>query len=387
MQRSQYAQKQVSEKSYFVPLRNKNGEPFKFDWDRVVIEEPHMNKSKNNPHTWCTADIYYLDENGNKLQIFFQLARQTIFGFNGSWDPKIEKKNRSLDNMKDITVGYPLTTKDTIKNPTPDEATSRERLYKSFEIVRDTFIKWCDENQEDDTKHPLCSIVSGSYLRAKAKYDKSKNLTDWELFVKRPFSHPKKKDNEGKTVLDKKTNKPVIDDEKPERAYLKLACRGEGEKMMIQTKVKGPNRSPIDPRDYITTDENLHIAETDVVVHLSNVYLGAHASEPHNVSVKYVISEMNYIPQSGGSAYGEEFLPNMDEEPGYDNYDNPLGNKTEQPKSELKTEKISEAKDDQKPDEKSSKAIKESAEEKKAQMIAARTHKKSPNTNVNNKQT
>ena len=90
----------------FVPLDSI------FDWGMVVVEEPETHTFTKGGSTveLTTSRVYVLGDNGEKLQIYFEVAEQDVYGLNGIWPIGTDNEDQSLDNIEGFQISYPITS-------------------------------------------------------------------------------------------------------------------------------------------------------------------------------------------------------------------------------------------------------------------------------------
>ena len=129
----------------FVPLDSI------FDWGKVVVEEPETHTFTKGGSTveLTTSRVYVLGDNGEKLQIYFEVAVHNVYGLTGIWPTGTDKDDQSLDNIEGFQISYPLTSLSTVDNPTPAEIATRHTLNMMWETTVDALKKLCDKKKKD----------------------------------------------------------------------------------------------------------------------------------------------------------------------------------------------------------------------------------------------
>src|SRR5687768_10854177 len=95
--------------------------PSEFDIDNFVIK-PIESKSftgrDKKPVKFVQAKIAYLDAKGQEKDLYFVAPTQECWGIT----PKYKwREDRTDENIEGLQVSYPVTSKDTVKNPTDEE--------------------------------------------------------------------------------------------------------------------------------------------------------------------------------------------------------------------------------------------------------------------------
>ena len=80
-----------------------------FDWGKVVVEEPvtHTFTKGGSTIEVSTSKVYVLGDNGEKLQIYFEVAELNIFGINGIWPIGTTEYEQSRKNIEGFQICYP----------------------------------------------------------------------------------------------------------------------------------------------------------------------------------------------------------------------------------------------------------------------------------------
>ena len=114
--------KTMSTEEVFVPLDSI------FEWGKVIIEEPetHTFTKGNSAVEWTTSKVYFLDKNGEEHPIFFELAKQNLWGINSIWPFGTSQEDQTLDKVEGFQISYPLTP--SVEKPTPAEIANRHTV-------------------------------------------------------------------------------------------------------------------------------------------------------------------------------------------------------------------------------------------------------------------
>ena len=150
----------MQSKEIFVPLDSV------FDWGKVVVEEPETHTYTKGGSTveLTTSRVYVLGDNGEKLQIYFEVAEQNIFGINGIWPIGTLQEDQTRENIEGFQICYPMTSPSTVDEPTPAEIATRHTFNMMWETTVDALKKFC-EKKKKDRKVP--SPTYNSYIACK----------------------------------------------------------------------------------------------------------------------------------------------------------------------------------------------------------------------------
>ena len=156
-----------------------------FDWGNFVVEEPetHMFNKGGSTVELTTSKVYVLGDNSEKLQIYFEVAEQNIFGINGIWPIRTIEYEQSRKNIEGFQICYPLTSLSTINNPTPAEIATRHTFNMMWETTVDALKKFC-EKRKKHRKVP--SLTYNAYIACREDEDWSyavKPLYDYRTTV------------------------------------------------------------------------------------------------------------------------------------------------------------------------------------------------------------
>lgn len=302
-------------KEYFVSLDNLH----KVTAKNLIVKPPVTNISKEG-HSWVTSSGNYKDLTSGEIydEFLFQGPPQQVFGINGKWGD-IPEADRTLDNIEGLQVCYPMTSLETMKEPTAHEKAFmkllKDGLWKSS---WDAMVKFDDAGLIDGPAGSSCTTAQ-----------KRKNP---EYAMKPMFAFAAIKDKTGK-----KTGENTS---KPQRMYVDLVTIGKGQKMKCLTPIYGPGDKKVSWMKYFSTDGNWHIGTIEPVFRWKQDYWGAHGpTSTHGGSVKLEIVEMNFTPKSARKLEYGRMLPRNEaveeksgdegsEEGGNTSFKNPMGGGT-----------------------------------------------------------
>lgn len=309
-----------------------------FDWSKVVIENPITKTSKDGSNTWVVSPpVYYAGPNGVKLEIYFQAERQRIWGIGGKWEDKIPLPNRTVHNLEGYQVGYPMTSLNSVKCPTPNELETKKCFDQVWSITQKHVLDKCLEederqkNPDDKTPPKVPESIHTSYIGTKKKAKNAKDdaakMEIWKGFIKptyMPTSVPDKTGN--------KNAPKVYDYSKPWKAYVDFVCFGggtSGKPLKCDTKVRGPRNVEVSPSKYFSTMDNSIMGDADLVFKWQDLYWGNHGTAPYKVSSRLRVKELNFTPVTNSSLVSNQFLAPNEAVAGADdsnsNDDNDLG--------------------------------------------------------------
>jgi hypothetical protein len=259
----------------------------------LILDNPVTNKSKDG-YEWITSGGHYRDnKTGERYDDFlFELPPQQVWGISGQWDPKIAEPDRTLDNIKGLQICYPLTSVETMKEPTPQEAALKKFLKEVlWQKGWDSMCEFDDKNLIDGPAGSACTSAL-----------KKKNP---EYAMKPVFAYPLV---QSKTPGQKKT----ADTSKPERMYIELVTFGEGEKLRCLTPIFGPGDKKMHWMKYLSTSSKPIVGIGHFICRWKGAYWGSHGSSTHGGSIKLEIVEMNFTPKSQTTLSYKRMLPAND---------------------------------------------------------------------------
>jgi len=166
----------------FVPLGDKT-----FDWKKVVITPPtkHSFAQGSKVIEWVTSDAYYPGPNGEKQSILFEIDEQITWGINGTWPMAIAEDKQDMTNIEGYQICYPLTSLNTVNEPTPREAQTKQIFDEIQRLTLESSIKFCLVKKEERL---VPSPTFSSYVAAKEEQN-------WTEFVKPIYEFPTPKVN------------------------------------------------------------------------------------------------------------------------------------------------------------------------------------------------
>ena len=262
----------------------------KFDKKKVVIEDPVKSSFKKNDGTVenVTSQALYIDKDGEKRIPVFQLAPKSCFGVSPNHKYLSEKID---ENIEGYQVCYSYTDLATVSSPTEEEQYGLDLMKALWELAVE---KGRVEATMDEPRIPAPAV--NSFAGAEAQF--KKNKLAFQNAVKLPYEHPNQKDSK------------VKDKTKPLRSYFKLATQGKGPECRILTSFWEPGNKKANPKKFV---DRRGVIEPCVM--FDGVRWGAHMNAPHGASLKFVITEANFVPGSNDKLPTQRMLPANTAEP------------------------------------------------------------------------
>lgn len=139
---------------------------------QLKVADPVVNTNKTG-HSWTTSDGYYIAD-GEKFDFLFELNPQQTFGINGKWPMEIKQEDQTMDNIEGLQICYPLTSLETVKNPTKNE----EILMK---FLKDVMWKKCADtmiefNERDLIDGPAANACNTALKKKNTKIRKGTSV-------------------------------------------------------------------------------------------------------------------------------------------------------------------------------------------------------------------
>ena len=261
-----------------------------FDKSKVVIEDPVTTSfDKNGGKVYnTTSKALYPDENGELGIPVFQLAPKGCFGVSPN---HTYLKEKTEENIEGYQVCYPYTELSTVAKPTEEEQYGLDLMKALWDL---TVEKGRVEATMDEPRVPAPTV--NSFAGAEAQF--KKNKLAFQNAVKLPYEHPNIKDSKQK------------DKTKPLRSYFKLVTQGKGADCRILTPFYEPGDNKVNGKKFI---EKRGVIEP--CVKWEGVRWGAHQNAPHGASLKFVITEANFVPGGNSKLPKKRMLPANTAEP------------------------------------------------------------------------
>lgn len=259
----------------------------------LILDNPVTHKNKEG-HEWVTSVGHYRDiKTGDRYDDFlFELNPQQVWGISGQWDPKIKEDDRTLENIKGLQICYPLCSLETLKEPTPLEASLKK-------FLKEVLWQKCWDSMVEFNDKDLIDGPAGSSCTSALK----KNNPEYAM--KPIYAFPLL---ESKTAGQKKP-----DTTKPERSYIELVTVGEGEKLKCLTPIFGPGDKKVSWLKYLSTKSNPIVGTGHFICRWKGTYWGPHGpTSTHGGSVKLEIVEMNFTPKAAATLSYKRMLPAND---------------------------------------------------------------------------
>lgn len=249
--------------------------PSEFDPSRLVVRKPLTVTTKYGKSS--TSGIFYKNDQDQECKLYIVCPTQKCF-LNYKYAMSIkDPKTASPSDRKGVQIAYPATSLETVKNPTEDEQAFMDCISSIWDACKDVLIEFKDEVDEEGE-----SILPNATLNSLngALGHKSKDL---KRALKYPLEHP----NIGKT------KNPDLS--KPQRMYVPLFTRGDGETMTILTKCYGPGDKQVSVHRYVE-----QLCEVTPCLLVQEIWYGQHGPNPQGASIHFKVDEMNIAPASGG---------------------------------------------------------------------------------------
>lgn len=270
-----------------------------FDWTRINVGEPkkHSFTKGDKSIEWYTSEVYYLGEDGEKLSIFFELPKQSVW-MSGVWPFSTEEEEKSFENIEGYQIAYSLD-KDS-KNPTSDEERGKKILDKTWDITVDALKKFCSVPR-DDRKVPNPTYSS---------FKTAKEDGDFSYAVKPVWNYSLTKDERGKKTVDM-TKSP--------RTYIKFLTNKKGLDMTCSTKIFGPGDKEISPKRCIRKSMN---GICHPVIYWKGIFWGSHGQKAsYGASVQLRVHEMNFTPIKRSVSNTRFLRENTDSEKNFEEFE------------------------------------------------------------------
>jgi len=304
------------------------------DWSKVCIDDPVKNENANG-NVWYTSSVYFKDDNGQKRSMFFQLEEQQVWGISGIWPMGTDREDQILDTLEGYQVAYPLTSRNTVQNPTMTELKTQQ----NFDNIRKTtslaFRKFCEaekDRKKSKSKDIPIIVPPSTY----SSYLNASEGDDIEEGVKPIYNFSTKKDMA--------TGKSTVDKTIPMKAYIKLKSYKEkdGEThAKCATSILGPGNKNISVLKYLqlSDDKKETRGKIKSVMLWEDIYWGQHGNSTYGCSARIKIVELHYNPESPRDITGPSFLgPNNTPEEEEEDEDEDLLDDFQSPKPEIPVE-------------------------------------------------
>jgi hypothetical protein len=263
-----------------------NVTPETFDPTKLVITDPETRKMtvEGKEVVDISSQVRYRDSTGTPREFYVSAPTQRTFGFNLNY---IYMKPEIEENLNGMQVCYPLSSLQTVNNPTEEEAA----FMKVCEAIYQTLA--AKARSELDVKPSRLNTAARSIL-VTANAD-----GDISHAVKPLAEYPNIKDTKKKDLT------------KPKRIYMKLVTKGKGKDMIVCTRVKGPGNKVHNPREFVGVSGNMTPA-----VQFGPIFWGSHGqTSPHGVSCKVRVLEANFTPVANSNGVPTYDLLSANEDP------------------------------------------------------------------------
>lgn len=256
-------------------------------------DDPIEMTSKDGAFKWTIIPGGVLDEKGNKCTALFPGEKETVFGFG------YKTEMNDPTSIKGIKTTYPATSAQTMNNPTKKEA----HFLKITDLIYDAGKATITKESSRKPKRLIPNVTYNSYSTEKNDAKTDEREMEWENVIKPIVFRPTIKD----PTSNKYTDEP--DMEKPLKGVFSLDTRGgKGKDLTIRTELYGPGDKPINPLNYISTDDNLHMADLEPIFRYDGMYVGNHGTAPYGASHKITIVDGNFTPKKADKAVSRRYL-------------------------------------------------------------------------------
>lgn len=250
------------------------------DFSRIGVDDPiretwRGKDGKERGQT--TSKGYYLDDNGEKRELFFTLPEQSGFiGVNHTYG--IREDEKCMETIKGLQVSYPLTSMKTVDNPTESEERTKELFDTFHRITWESLVKICS-SKGGRSKVPSASY--NSYLGAKEDEDPEKA-------IKKLYSRPNIKG----------TKTPDL--KKPESSYIKILTKGEGRDMKCLASIFGPgdkqDKTGLKYASGKPVNDSAIPGIMLLCVRWDGLWWGGNPTTSHGVSIRLKVVNINFTP-------------------------------------------------------------------------------------------
>ena len=227
----------------------------KFNWSKIFIEEPK-------PNRWggSYSKVQFIGKNNVKRPICIEMPEQNVLGISGIWQFGLNANQQTMDNIEGLQISYPMTSKETMNNPTELERSA-------FEIF-------------DKFRNMVATALKGGFFKAsKATRSACKNAGNNLISAVKPIYNYTKDGN------------------KPQRAYFKLNTKDKGKKMKCWTKIydSGDEQQTFD-KFMANIGETPDLTTAKIILDLQDIYWGSHNNTPYGASIRLRVREVRLIP-------------------------------------------------------------------------------------------
>lgn len=246
--------------------------------DRPSTEKFTMNGA---PLAVTKSKNRYLNDNDEPVILYIQAPTQRIGQFGIQYNfamgaPEEVKKN--ILNAEGMQLHYPLTSMQTVKEPTPEETAFRECLDKIWKLTCEHAEKmWVEDKKLKGNDRFLNGPSRNSISSVMGSDPEDRN---WKEAVKFPYSPKKTKDG-------------VIDHTKPLEMYMKMLKTGKKEKLNILTRIYAKDEDgemvPHNATQFVGRQGMI----TPVVM-LDDTFWGAHGTTSVGVSCAYTVVQADF---------------------------------------------------------------------------------------------
>lgn len=285
-----------------------------FDWENAIHIDPPVKNSftkGSDVISWITSSVYTLSKDGKKQKICFELPEQLIWGIQGNFPYGSSDEDKTIDKIDGFQIGYPLTSKDTVNEPTEDE----KKVKKIFDAIWNATLKVLkreckkqEEQEHEDDKSveelvPAVAYNAYSAVLSKIEKDKKRGNKKTKEQIKKMWSSVVKPLYVMQKTKDEKTKQKHEDPEKPQIAYIKLMTSKKGRDIKCDTRIftqddkKGKGWKKVNYSKFLSIGEKRVSGDVHPVVYIKDIYWGAHGTNTHGIHANLRVGEMEFKPR------------------------------------------------------------------------------------------
>ena len=229
----------------------------------------------------------YLNDEGEACKLYFIPPTQSCYGISIKHKLGTSESDKTSDLIEGIQLGYPITSRETVDNPTDEEVQMRRVIDELDEFCWSLVVYECSLPKAERS---VPGSSSSAYLASKEDNDK------YTAF--KPLFQMQNKTEDKKTV--KVGGMAVKDPAKPRIMYVKFVTYGKGRAMECKTQVYGPGN--VQDKSGMKYAGELGMIES--VWHWKGMFWGSHgATQSWGASCQLEVHEVNFTPiKAGGTA-------------------------------------------------------------------------------------
>jgi len=255
----------------------------RIDPQKLGVQKARTIKYRNKTES-CQGDIFYLDEDGGEADLLLETPRSFLVnGIHERFAFGTSKEEMTQDKLQGYEILLPMTSKDTIEEPTEDEAIFKENLDMIYDA---TFNAYEREADDDDTLIPHPSQSTFSVVAKKGRSYVLKPIYDWSKL---------KDENEKYTIPNH---------EYPQTCKVKLQTRGKGNDITCQTPIyrliESTDTDVFDDVEHVSSFTGRH-CHFKGVIYPECIYYGSHGKQSWGASIRLKLTEGAFKPVGNGA--------------------------------------------------------------------------------------